>query len=334
MTTFILLWNATDESFAPSHYNKAISDTANGSKYEIGWTFGTRKSGAAPGDRVFLLRQRKDRGILASGTLTDGVIYQEPKSNDPSRTMMIADVAWDLVLPVDERIPIEKLLVNVGGHDWNHVYSSGQQMDPTSARQLSTLWARHTRTQDSRGATTSPTPRINAAKSEPVPSPAATKAAVEISALDTHDGQGHLPVADLRKIIEDHAQDVVTQHLEGLGYAVEDTRVSNPYDCRATRRGRTIFVEAKGTQSVRPVVLVTAGEVAHARENQGLCALGIVTAIAVTAEGQATGGNLLFIEDWDPDDGDLKPTVFKHTPRAAMKSYASGSTRSNRAKTK
>ena len=50
-------------------------------------------------------------------------------------------VAWDRVVAVEDRLPIDELLMEVPGHQWNAVYGSGQVLTPETAAALEARWA-------------------------------------------------------------------------------------------------------------------------------------------------------------------------------------------------
>ena len=142
--TFLLIWDASDTGYPPANLAADIAATAAGKIVTGRWSFGSRRTGTAPGDRVYLLRQRADRGIVASGTLADGVIFpSEHWQGRPGRGTHYADVRWDRVLPVADRLPFEELLHEVPGHDWRHIYGSGQRIRPPAEAALARRWAEH-----------------------------------------------------------------------------------------------------------------------------------------------------------------------------------------------
>lgn len=144
MTTFLLIWDASDTGYPPANLAADIAATAAGRLVAGRWTFGSRRGGTAPGDRVFLLRQRADRGIVASGTLADGVIFPAAHwQGHPLKSTYYAEVWWDRVLPVADRLPFEDLLHAVPGHDWLHIYGSGQLVRPPADADLQRCWAEH-----------------------------------------------------------------------------------------------------------------------------------------------------------------------------------------------
>jgi hypothetical protein len=144
LTAFLLIWDASDTGYPPANHAADIAATAAGKIVPGRWSFGSRRNGTAPGDRVYLLRQRTDRGIVASGTLADGVIFpSEDWQARPGRSTYYADVLWDRVLAVPDRLPFEDLLHEVPGHDWRHIYGSGQQIRPPAEAELGRRWADH-----------------------------------------------------------------------------------------------------------------------------------------------------------------------------------------------
>ena len=81
------------------------------------WSVGVRTQGLSVGDRGFILRQRTNIGIVASGRLTDGMIFQAQHWATPGKTARYAHVTWDRVIPVSDRFPVEDLLVEIPSHD-------------------------------------------------------------------------------------------------------------------------------------------------------------------------------------------------------------------------
>jgi hypothetical protein len=77
-----------------------------------------------------------------------------------------------------------------------------------------------------------------------------------------------------------------------------------------------VFVEVKGTTGTDTTVIVTAGEVTHAKEHPKRCILVIVTGIALQhgRSPVAAGGTVTVFGPWDPDRGSLLPISFRHVP--------------------
>lgn len=81
---------------------------------------------------------------VPSGRLVDGRVFEEAHWEDASRTAWYVNVAWDRVVRLEDRLPIEELLAALPGHNWNATYSSGQELDAATADQLESAWALHT----------------------------------------------------------------------------------------------------------------------------------------------------------------------------------------------
>ncbi|GAA3345536.1 hypothetical protein GCM10020358_53020 [Amorphoplanes nipponensis] len=144
MSTFMLIWDASEAGYPPANLAADIAATAAGGLVRGRWSFGSRRGGTAPGDRVFLLRQRRDRGIVASGTLADGEIFAAAHwQGHPAKRTYYADVLWERVVAVADRLPFEELAHQVPGHDWRHIYGSGQRVHPPADVALERRWAGH-----------------------------------------------------------------------------------------------------------------------------------------------------------------------------------------------
>lgn len=143
MTSFVLIWDGSEAGYAAGKYERDVASTAAGGTAPGRWSMGSRRGGTAADDRVFLLRQENNRGIVASGRLTDGEIFQAPHYADPNRTARYSYVTWDTVLPIADRLPFDNLRAAVPDHPWNTIYGSGQQLKPPSDEQLEALWKAH-----------------------------------------------------------------------------------------------------------------------------------------------------------------------------------------------
>src|SRR3954447_22812670 len=109
MTTVICPWDGSDQGYPPDDSAAHGGATAAGEIVRGRWSFGATRQRAAAGDRVFLLRQGQDRGIVASGRLADGDIFEAPHYSGDGRTAFYVWVDWDRVLPVDDRLDLEVL---------------------------------------------------------------------------------------------------------------------------------------------------------------------------------------------------------------------------------
>lgn len=116
--------------------------------------------------------------------------------------------------------------------------------------------------------------------------------------------QGWQSDPERRKQVEDAAQDRLMAHYVADGWTVEDTRFSQSYDAVA-RRGdgdaaELVYLEAKGTETAGAAVLVTVGEVEHARAHLGRCVMGVLSDVRFDADGAL-----------DPDAGTFRMLPFE-----------------------
>ena len=140
--------------------------------------------------------------------------------------------------------------------------------------------------------------------------------------------QGYGLSAPARRVVEKWAMDAASEFLRASGYMVRDTSASHPFDIEATKDGRAIKVEVKGTTSDRAdAVLMTANEVALHRAEQGETALIIVSSIRLDGKHptySCSGGDVECLLGWDIDEWLQEPIAFRVTrPRAAENTSAS-----------
>jgi hypothetical protein len=143
VNSFVLIWDGSGAGYDPQGYADDIAATSRQEEVRIQWSFGSRRGGAAAGDRVYLLRQHTNRGIVASGHLESGSVGSGEHWNDPKKTAYYVDVIWDAVVSPEDRLPIEQLLSGIDGHNWNNVYGSGQILQPETATKLERAWQQH-----------------------------------------------------------------------------------------------------------------------------------------------------------------------------------------------
>lgn len=149
------------------------------------------------------------------------------------------------------------------------------------------------------------------------------------SQLDTRDpaqepdlphtqGQGIQMDPEMRKAIEDAAQNRLMESYRQRGWDVTDTRLGNPYDAVAVKGSEVIYLEAKGTQSRGETVIVTRNEVLHARQHPGQCRIGVWSGMAFTPDGKVDPDAGVFTElPFAPNDQDLQARDFDWTlPRS------------------
>lgn len=284
LRAFLLTWNP--DRWDWTDFNQSVLATNEGTPVDGHWSTGARTGGIYPGDRVFLLRQgRHGRGIIGSGeaadfsgraSSSDEVVYTDQHWDGSAATANYVDVLWDRLLDPGELLPLDELQAEFPSQTWIP-QGSGTEIRSELVERLEAKWSEHVG--DSRASS---------------------------------GGQGHVANAALRKAIEDAAQDWLMQHYHDEGWLVRDTRYSGPYDAIATKDGATLYLEAKGTQSIGDAVFLTHGEVEHARRHRGQCMIGIWSGMRFTDEGevdQEAGETLIM--PFEPDAGILTPLQYR-----------------------
>ncbi|MGO4589685.1 DUF3883 domain-containing protein [Micrococcaceae bacterium Sec5.1] len=126
-------------------------------------------------------------------------------------------------------------------------------------------------------------------------------------------GQGKQMDAEIRRVIENAAQDRLMGLYVEQGWTVTDTRLNHPYDALAVKGNERIYLEAKGTQSRGESVIVTRNEVNHARRHPGSCVMGVWSGIRfVGGEIDPDSGEFITL-DFSPTDEQLSPRDFDWT---------------------
>jgi 5-methylcytosine-specific restriction enzyme A len=141
--TFILTWNPDRWTWPPDEYARAIQVTEAGGTWREDWSVGLRTGGVRPGDQAMLLRQRRDRGLVASGVFMSGLDTAE-HWDGTGRPTRYGQIKWDTVLEVEDRLPVEQLKLSVPGVTWDRIQGSGVAVPSSAIRALSELWASHT----------------------------------------------------------------------------------------------------------------------------------------------------------------------------------------------
>jgi 5-methylcytosine-specific restriction protein A len=136
-SVFLLTWNPASSNIDDEMYEEEVNRFLNGARPKIkAWGVGNRTTKIRSGDRFFFLRQgRTQRGIVATGEFRSSV--RAGKLEDFPN---IASIAWDEMRFVADRIPIETLLHDVPGGDWNNVFGSGHQMRTDVSDAVDELW--------------------------------------------------------------------------------------------------------------------------------------------------------------------------------------------------
>lgn len=127
-------------------------------------------------------------------------------------------------------------------------------------------------------------------------------------------GQGYRLNADENRAVEEHAMKAAVRYFKDTGYAVKDTSATKPYDLTCKKGNQTWYVEVKGTTGRPKKVLVTRGEVEHARRYPARTILVIVHGIRLDKNTcNTSGGKVLVQNPWRPKLKDLEATAYRYT---------------------
>lgn len=140
---FILTWNPDRWTWPPEDHARAIQVTAAGGTVRDRYSVGRRTGGIQPGDRAMLLRQRRDRGLVASGVFTSE-LYADRHWDGSGRPTTYGDLEWDTVLEIEDRLPVDQLELAVPEVHWHRIQGSGVAVPAPATRKLADLWASHT----------------------------------------------------------------------------------------------------------------------------------------------------------------------------------------------
>jgi 5-methylcytosine-specific restriction protein A len=138
VATFLLTWNPDTSGWPDDEYEAAAAGGAPADR----WSVGIRKHGIAPGDRAFMLRQSRDRGLVASGYFASE-IYEDHHWDGSARFTTYADVRLDVILPIADRLPTEVLKAEVPAVPWDRLQGSGVAVVPPHDGILEQVWAAH-----------------------------------------------------------------------------------------------------------------------------------------------------------------------------------------------
>lgn len=143
MPTFLLTWNPKRWTWDEAKYLDEIRRTRNGERVRGVWSCGNNRS-IERGDRLFLLRQGQERGILAAG-FAESDVYEDVHWDESRQDENAHYVEWrrEVLLPVQERLTIEELKRAHLDIDWDNLQASGVRVPPKSVDRLEGLWDEH-----------------------------------------------------------------------------------------------------------------------------------------------------------------------------------------------
>jgi hypothetical protein len=142
VNAYVLTWNPAQWPWDEKEYAKEVKATAAGNLFPSRWSCGNTKR-IVPGDRLFLMRQGTNRGLIGSGFATSGAFADAHWDESRDDTANYIEFQGDALVQTEDRMPVERLLDENLGVPWNNLYASGVQVPAESVSRLERLWTAH-----------------------------------------------------------------------------------------------------------------------------------------------------------------------------------------------
>ena len=143
MRTFLLTWNPRSRGYPEDLYDADIRHFERGGAPTQGtWSVGNRKQGVEIGDRGYLIRQQSLRGVVGSGRFAS-TVFQDRHWERTGQRANYADIEWDMVVGLDDRLPIEALRKQIRSVNWDRLQASGVVVADEDGAKLGELWRNH-----------------------------------------------------------------------------------------------------------------------------------------------------------------------------------------------
>ena len=139
---YVVTWNPAQWPWDDDDYAEVVRRTTLGKLFSGRWSSGNRKS-IHPGDRLFLVRQGSERGLIGSGVATSESYYDAHWDKSRDTDALYVNCQFDTLIDADDRLPVEQLLQTDLGVPWNNLYASGVRVPDKSVKRLERLWQQH-----------------------------------------------------------------------------------------------------------------------------------------------------------------------------------------------
>ncbi|GIF16707.1 hypothetical protein Ate01nite_67390 [Actinoplanes teichomyceticus] len=143
MAAVILGWNPQRWNGWTPGYDQLVPGVSPARTLAGSWTVG-RRVNIPEGTDAWLLMQGRRRGLVGHAVVTRAP-YPGPHDRDPGAVTNYVDVAWDGLLPVEDRIEPHVLKAEAPGVAWDYVFGSGTTVPAAAEQQVHELWRRHGR---------------------------------------------------------------------------------------------------------------------------------------------------------------------------------------------
>jgi hypothetical protein len=141
MNVVLFTWNPDKWDIPDRQWDREIRQIRDSGFLYSQWSVGNSTKLIKPGDTALLLRQTRDRGIVAKGIVTSEV-FEEVTWNEEleeDATDHYVEITWTTQLPIADRLRLEDLQAKLPDVSWVR-YSSGTTVEPQFHTALTDLW--------------------------------------------------------------------------------------------------------------------------------------------------------------------------------------------------
>lgn len=142
MRYFILTWQP--DKWEWENYLSCVQNTKNNIPVDEQWSFGNRKD-ANLGDRIFLYRQKDNRGIIASGIITSDGVYLDKHFSDPMKEGNCVDCRFENIIMPNDVLSVDDLKEIKTSVPWDRLQASGVEIPSDQGHLVENRWQAHLR---------------------------------------------------------------------------------------------------------------------------------------------------------------------------------------------
>ncbi|MCF6355661.1 MAG: DUF3883 domain-containing protein [Candidatus Polarisedimenticolaceae bacterium] len=126
-------------------------------------------------------------------------------------------------------------------------------------------------------------------------------------------GQGFQSDVETRLMIEAYSMKLCQLYYENKGFEVKDVSANYPYDLLIKKKGKTLFIEVKGTQTRAENIILTKNEVALSKNHGEKMVLFIVHSIEMNKKSVKKGSGVVkIIKSWVVNPDMLTPISYTY----------------------
>lgn len=140
-SAYVVTWNPDQWRWDEGKYARDVIKTAQGKPIKGSWSTGNTKC-ITKGDRIFLFRLVRSRGIIASGHATS-TCRRGRHWLDGRRYANYVDIQWDRIVREGDRLSAEELIKVAPQFPWNRPQASGLSIPAECVLDVESAWRNH-----------------------------------------------------------------------------------------------------------------------------------------------------------------------------------------------